>query len=520
MNSPNNNNIYSISLRKIYCCLLLSVIGFSVFGQDEVDPNGYNVFYYSSGEIASEGLFKNGLPEGVWKSYYPSGVIKSIGNKVAGQSDSLWQFFDKDGLLTATYEYANDLKNGCARQFDSLGTVTQEAFYIDDKKQGEELWYFADGSVQKQLVYQDGDVNGIVLEYNEDGIVITEQEYSNGHLRRKEEFNRYDDDGKKTGVWRDYFDNGNIKTEINYRGGKKDGITKEFDEDGKLIDISTMKGDSLASDPGGVVIIDLYKEYHPNGKVKLVGGLNKGLKSGIFREYDIDGQLLQGYVYKNDTLLSEGMILAGGIFQGEWKTYYLDGQIKSKGSYEKGRKNGKWIFYYTDGNKEQEGNFKDDVLSGQWVWYYQNGQIKKQEFFNRKGLLEGVQVEYDSLGAELSKGEYYNGQREGAWFYHVGDHKEVGAFSLGEPEGRWNHYYFNGKIAFTGEYSEGEPKGKHIYYYKNGLRKRYGKYAGGEKHGIWRMFNKNGDQIETIHYKRGEIYKINGFRVNEVELEE
>ncbi|MEZ4922362.1 MAG: hypothetical protein R2780_04255 [Crocinitomicaceae bacterium] len=520
MNSPNNIKHKLSFLKGIYSCLLFTFWVGSIWAQEEIDPNGYNVFYYSTGEKASEGHFKNGLPDGLWKAYYKNGKTKSIGYKLEGQSDSLWKFFNEDGLLTWLYTYQNDKKNGCAQQFDSLGNVIQESFYIDDIKQGEELWFFDDGKIKKKLLFTDGEVDGVALEFNEEGQVITEEEYSNGYLRRKEEFNRLDEEGNKTGVWRDYHDNGTLKSEVSYKDGKKDGITKEYDKNGKLVDIATMRGDSIASDPGGVVIIDLYKEYHPNGEVKLVGGLNNGMKSGIFREYDMEGNMIQGYVYQRDTLLSEGMILAGGIFDGEWVTYYQDGKMKSKGTYTEGKKNGKWVYYFTDGKKEQEGSFKNDVLYAQWTWYYQNGQIRKQEYFNSKGLLEGEQLEYDSLGNELARGEYYNGEREGSWFYHVGDFKEVGSFMHGEPDGIWNHYYLNGKIAFTGEFSEGEPKGKHVYYHKNGIKKVIGKYNGGLKNGIWRTFDKNGEEIETITYKRGEIYKINGFRVNEVEPEE
>lgn len=521
MNSPNNNINTSLLLKKIYCYLLFGFWGILVFGQnEEIDPNGYNVFYYENGEVASEGYFQDGLPHGVWKSYYPSGTLKSIGKKDHGQSDSLWKFFDKEGKLTWSYEYANDMKNGCATKYDSLGNVEKEAFYVDDVKQGEEQWFYPDGSLKKIVHYENGDEDGLAVTYNKEGIIIEEEIYNDGFLRKKQTFNQLDEKGEKTGVWRTYFPNGNIKTEISYDRGKMDGTAKEFDKTGKLVNINTMKGDSVASDPGGVVMIDLYKEYHPNGKVKLVGGLNKGMRSGIFREYDLEGNLVQGYVYIRDTLVSEGMILPGGIFEGEWKTYYKNGQIKAKGPFKNGKKHGKWVFYYPDGKKEQEGSFNENVLSGQWTWYYHNGQIKREEFFNRKGLLEGLVVEYDSLGNELAKGEYFNGEREGSWFYHVGDFKEVGAFIFGERDGVWTHYYKNGKVAFQGEFLEGEPRGKHVYYHKNGIKKLIGKYSGGEKHGVWREFNNRGEEIETIQYRRGEIYKINGFRVNQIETVE
>ena len=52
------------------------------------------------------------------------------------------------------------------------------------------------------------------------------------------------------------------------------------------------------------------------------------------------------------------------------------------------------------------------------------------------------------------------------------------------------------------------------------LRKLVGKYAGGQKHGVWRAYNNRGEQVEMIHYKHGEVFKINGFRVKEIDPEE
>ena len=522
INSPNNNSKYSsylAYLKKIYCLIVLSSVCVFSFGQDEINPNGYNAFYFENGKIASEGDFKNGLPEGQWKAYYPSGVLKSVGNKKEGKSEGIWKFYNDEGNLVWLYPYEGDLKNGCAIQYDSLGNVAKETYYVDDKKQGEEIWYFEDGSVQKKLNFEEGKESGIALEFDENGVIVAEQEYSNGYLRSNKKFNQFDENGNKTGVWRDYYKNGQLKSEISFKGGKMDGLSKEFDEQGRLLNISEMSNGAEASDPGGVVIIDLYKEYHPNGKVKLVGGFNKGLKSGIFRKYSLEGELERAYIYKKDTLVSEGMIEAGGIFVGEWTNYYEDGSVKSVGNFSNGLKDGRWTYYYRNGKKEQEGVIKENVLNGQWTWYYQNGQIKKTEFFNRRGKLEGEQVEYDSLGNEIAKGEYYNGVKEGSWFYHVGDFKETGNFVGGDADGIWTHYYRNGKVAFKGLYSFGEPKGKHIYYHKNGIKKKVGKYSGGLKVGMWKEYSDKGELIETIHYKAGEIFKINGFRVKEVKEE-
>ena len=140
--------------------------------------------------------------------------------------------------------------------------------------------------------------------------------------------------------------------------------------------------------------------------------------------------------------------------------------------------------------------------------------------YYRKGKLEGSQIEYDENSIELSNGEYYNGLREGAWFYNVGDYKEVGEFTQGVKTGIWTYYYLNSKLAFIGEFDEDQPKGKHYYYHTNGVKKSVGKYQAGRKTGVWKSFNKLGEITETIKYKRGEIISINGKKVVNIEINE
>jgi antitoxin component YwqK of YwqJK toxin-antitoxin module len=519
MNSPNNNYI-SLSLnKKNWINIILLIVLFNILSvgfSQEINPNGRNIFYFDNGRIASEGLFKNNLPEGIWKSYYSDGTLKSIGKKLNGLSDSTWIFFDNEGRKQQLFEYYLDKKNGCAIIFDTLGNIHQELFYVNDVIQGEIQSYHTDGSLKSYVRVIDGKKVGQFLEYDTSGVIITEEIYDNGFLKERNEYNRFNENGLKEGKWRTYFPNGTLQSESIYKNGEKNGLSKTYDKKGKLIDIQKMAGDSIAGNSDKIVIIEMYKAYYPDGKLKLLGGIDNGLKSGIFREYDKSGAIINGFIYKLDTLIAEGIILGNGIYEGEWKYFYPDYTLKSTGSFVAGKKEGKWVYYYPNGRKEQEGVFKDDLLKGSWTWYYPNGGIKRKEFYNNRAELEGTVYEYDSLGNEITRGDYYNGLREGEWFYHVGDYKEVGSYTLGLENGIWKHYYQNGKIAFIGNYNEGEPKGKHIYYHKNGLKKKVGKYLGGAKNGKWKEYNNRGEEIQTIEYKRGIIYKIDGFEVGEI----
>ena len=64
-------------MEKIF--IVVAFVAFSLlssgYAQEAIDPNGYNVFYYPNGQKSSEGLLKDGQPEGWWRSYNEQGVL-------------------------------------------------------------------------------------------------------------------------------------------------------------------------------------------------------------------------------------------------------------------------------------------------------------------------------------------------------------------------------------------------------------------------------------------------------------
>ena len=87
------------------------------YAQDnESLKDGYQVFKYPNGSISSEGLIKQGMPEGFWKSYYVTGIKKSEGKRTSFLLDSIWVFYDQAGdtLEKINYLYGKNylrLKN-------------------------------------------------------------------------------------------------------------------------------------------------------------------------------------------------------------------------------------------------------------------------------------------------------------------------------------------------------------------------------------------------------------------------
>ena len=500
---------------KVLLTLVFVVISHFSLAQPNPDPNGFNTFYYPNGEISSQGILENGKPNGYWKTYYSNGNKKTEGNRLSFKLDSVWKFYDDSGRIENEITYKNDKKNGLARSYNIDGDLIIEAIYKNNQKNGIEKSFHKNGSLKRTTMYEQGRPEGKSVEYNEEGLVITKEEYTAGFLKEREEINRMDSNGQKTGTWKEFYENGEEKWVGSYKKGKIDGIVREFDSKGRLKKLDKFEGGVIQEDAEEVVFIELYREYYTTGELHLIGGISKGRKQGLFREFSKDAEIINSFIYQNDSLLAEGMTDSSSLLEGEWIYYFSNGEIQAKGKYNKSVKTGEWKYFHLNGELEQIGTYKNGVPQGEWNWYFDNKELKRKEFY-RKGKEDGESVEFDSIGNIITKGEFIDGIQDGNWYYNVGDHTEVGEYADGEKTGVWefHHIIDEGEktLAFKGEYINGIALGKHRYYYPSGRIKEEGKYESGMKEGEWKKFNEQGEIILTILYKNGVEFKLDGIK--------
>jgi len=519
-------------LKKYYYIFIFFVCTLSLYSQKtDINPNGYNKFYYDNGNISSEGMMKNGKPVGVWKTYYENGIIKSEGQRKNFILDSIWVFYNNTGDTLKKINYRNDKKNGYyityKYEFDSdsnkVGGIISKELFLDDIKQGKSLYYTLDGYLDKTIMYVNNKKKGISKGYAKDGRLIAIIEYTNDVLINKELINRYNKAKLKQGIWKEFYNNDKIKTEANYINGKIHGLFKEYSISGNLIKVLKYEYGKLMIDSLDTVTVsnrvnkDLFKklkeEYYPNGALKYLGAYNDSVPVGLHKAYSENGKTINAKKFDDyGNLIAEGTYNEKGRKHGTWKYYYNTGELKSKGRYNNNRKDGKWIYYFLNGKVEQKGSYIKGKFDGKWIWYYENSQIEREENYDR-GIENGLFVEYDEIGNIMLKGEYIDGEREGFWFYDVGDHKEEGNYQFGLFEGEWKHYYSNGKLLFIGKYVQGSANGKHKYYYDNGKLKSEGRFMMDSKEGNWDYYNYEGELFLTIRYKNNLETRLNGKKI-------
>lgn len=175
-----------------------------------------------------------------------------------------------------------------------------------------------------------------------------------------------------TGIWMDFYDNGQKQSSGMLKNGKQDG---------------------------------LWVSWHENGKKKTEGNYYKDEKTGSWtlwnsngfkttqREYE-DGIIINEYewiydTYSNGNLMKEGIIIDSKK-EGHWIQWYKNGVIMSEGDYVNGKKTGHWVEFYDNKRKKSEGAYYNEKKIGWWTFWYNNGQ-------------------------KITEGSYVNGQRIGEW---------------------------------------------------------------------------------------------------------
>jgi len=495
----------------IVFALIVSFAGSKLAAQSNLNPNGFNVFYYENGEKSSEGNMVGGKPDGFWKTYHENGVLKSDGNRKNFFLDSTWNFYDESGKLILMVNYKEGKKDGQRITFREKEFITEN--FEADIKQGITTYYFPDSAIYKTVNFVDGREEGLAKEFAEDGRVVTLTTYKKGYVVSRERINKIDAENRKQGHWKFFHDNGLVKLEGRYKNDLKDGYFKTYDESGKLISTSKWIEGEEQENAVELVRLEVAKDYYPSGQVMTMQTFRNGQAQGVRRDFDEEGNIVSGGFFKNGIKVADGITLEDGVHDGAWKEFYDNGELKAEGVYDNGVKTGVWNFYHPNGKLEQNGKYDSKGrLTGQWIWYYASGNLWREENYI-KGLADGMMSEYVEDGNIITEGEYIEGFEEGPWVYQYGDFKEEGTYSYGYRNGFWKYFDSEGNLLFEGEFIDNNPNGKHIFYWDNGKVKDEINYLMGMKNGDWKKYNYDGSLLLVISYENGIEKKYDGVKI-------
>ncbi|UTW68029.1 hypothetical protein KFE94_07920 [bacterium SCSIO 12643] len=359
--------------------------------------------------------YKDGVLEGRGYQYgrdgrivaimtYEKGVIKSSQaiNKYNSKNEKvgLWiEYYDDlpdDKIKKLEGRYKNGLKNGYFREYDKKGVQLSTIKYVNGQvvENAAELMavdlvreFYPNASVKWEKTYLGSQPNGIWKKYDTGGVVVETIIYKAG-IKIGEGI--IDSAGVKQGKWKEYYTDGQLRGEGEYKDGARIGPWKFYHANGKL----EQKGKyRKGGKPHG-----LWVWYYENGATKREETYINGKEDGELVEYDEEGEILKQGEYIE------------GLKEGEWVVN--TGDYIEKGNYVEGMMHGPWLgTYKSTGKKAFEGEYLEDEPNGKHTYYYPSGR-KMLEGKYELGMKIGDWKRYDETGLILLTVRYRNGKAE------------------------------------------------------------------------------------------------------------
>ncbi len=233
-----------------------------------------------------------------------------------------------------------------------------------------------------------------------------------------------------------------------------------------------------------------YISYFVNGNVESRGQFRNNETVGVWE-----------FFYETGNLKMRGMLKQNSSF-GAWEYFYESGKKSMEGTINGKEREGLWKMYFESGALKEEGEFKKNKHEGLWLYYFEDGtkrgEIDYQDDFGRY-------TEFSQDGKVIGEGPKRGNAQVGLWRFYDFDGvlQSEGEFDQGKKSGEWKSYHPDGKLLSSGVYKDGLPVGKWVYYYDDGTVSSVGEYNLGIKTGYWNSYSPEGKLKSEIDFKNG-----------------
>lgn len=215
-----------------------------------------SVTIFSQSSDTLNRIDNHGLKQGVWKKKYPNGIVRYRGQFIDDNPVGEFRYFSEEGKLKTVIYHSSDGRHSNSRMYDDQGVLQATGFYSGQKK--DSLWTLYDAFGRK----------------------IAEERYKNG---------------LPEGKWITYFAADSVTAQIQmWKAGSRDGLYREFFQTGSV----KFEMNYVNDKAHGVV-----QGWLPEGILQFKGNYNNGLKDGDWLFYTTDGKLKKKEVYQNGLIL-------------------------------------------------------------------------------------------------------------------------------------------------------------------------------------------------------------------------
>ena len=435
-------------------------------------------------------------------------------------SDDEFVFRLEDGTVTEASRIIEKIHNTSVTQtFDEKGNLLTIIFFITGDENS--LLYR----------YYDKDLN-LAIDINcIDGKCIQKGYYSNKELAYIKEGKLTENlDVLASGKYTEYYKNGKIKIQGNYKEGRRNGEFKTFLKNSK-------SAGSVIYKDGKIIKSTLIKSMKDNASFSPISYVN----------YDLDTSYSIGKVdFPNKLLKTYYMYNKKGVLNGDSIKYYEEGNIQSIVPYKNNLVEGLIIRYYENGNIKEEVNYKNDKMNGEAKSYDENGKLNGRTVFKDDIKLEeevhkeneilkntfknGEVVKQDicSPNGTLKERRVLNGnEMEYSTFYENGNVKQKiltkdkviikeqlyarngnimlnSFFSTdGKPIKEVFEYYPDGKLFRKISTMDEMANGDTLEYYPNGNIKKKAFFKNDKQEGEYTVYYESGVIMQKVLYKNG-----------------
>ena len=386
------------------------------------------------------------------------------------------------------------------------------------KREGQSFLYYPSGKLRQITGYKNGKKQGAGTEFDENGTVITLYEYHNDYMTSREFVNRVNEKGEKSGTWKTFHPNGQLKEEEFYKNGELDGSSRLLSDKGNVINERSYREGKIIEDGRPITAepLDLITYYDDGVTIKRKGTYVDSIPVGYHYFYNSSGVPEKVIRYNEKGIrIGEGLVDGNSRLTGEYKTYFETGELRVIAKYANNVPNGEITYFLKNGKTEQVGYYNNNIREGEWKWYFPSGNILREETYVN-GRPNGMSIQYSDSATIIVKGEYTEGEREGLWIENVGDAREEGNYIMGLKNGMWKTYYTDGQLHHSGNFVQGHPDGRHVFYYPDGTLKEEQYYVMGRRDKNWKKYYENGALFLTITYRNDDEIRINGIRIEDV----
>ncbi len=475
-----------------------------------------------------EGNFVNGEREGKFTCYYSDGSKKSEINYSKGKLNGSYTLFNELGDITGSYNYVNDELDGKYTSYYIGKKIKSEAIYSKGKIQGSYKSYFIDGILEEEIVYENGKIkkstenyeNGnksiesiydenekiqTYIYFNSKGEPYYQENFKGGEIKSGMQYSKGNPKPVETAVAKKAFTIKNLENKIlltgEYNKGDRTGEWKYYYKNGNLKNKRNYKSNNLEG---------LYTNYKKNGALETIFNYTNDTLSGRYEVYEKDVLIKEQFYADNERngpykqFYPDGTLREEGIYLGDELYYYrnfywMNGMIKRKDKFAENELLSTEL-YSTAGKKETEFEYRHKT--GKFnVSFHNQAVTHSVELLN--GNYHGKYIIKDKFNSVLTETEYVNGARNGIFksYGPTGALDYESNFYAGYSNGMAKTYDLVGNLKYAEESIFGTEYGSSTRYYVNKSKLFEFKRINGDTEGEYKYYNMKGEVVLIVGYE-------------------